>query len=136
MNIRRHSIHVTVGKTNRTFKGNHMTVCANASEIMFGLCEIVVKIRMHSLSSEFTLIRELPTCSGIQTPGVVIVPSRSTPQIIITLTLSAQEELKKINMAKLSEELSNNQHQIGPIAGMSHLKEHVIMCLLKYLRPR
>lgn len=45
MNIGRHSIHVTVGKTNRTIKGNHMTVCANASEIMFGLCEIVVKIR-------------------------------------------------------------------------------------------
>lgn len=136
MNIRRQSIHITAGKTNRTFKGNHMTVCASAREIMFGLCEIVVKIRMHSLSSEFSLNRELPTCSGTQTPGVVIVPSRSTPQIIITLTFSAHEELTKINMAKLSEELSDIQHQFGPIADMSHYKEHVIMCLLKHLLPR
>lgn len=105
-------------------------------KLCFGLCEIVVKIRMHSLSSEFSLNQELPTCSGTQTPGVVIVPSRSTPQIIITLTFSAQEELTKINMAKLSEELSEIQHQIGPIADMSHYKEHVIMCLLKHLLPR
>lgn len=121
-------------KNQQNIQANHTTVCASAREIMFGLCEIVVKIRTHSLSSEFSLNWELPTCSGIQT-GVVIVPSRSTPQIIITLTFSAQEELTKINMAKLSEELSNVQHQIGPIADMSHLKEHVIMCLLNIYYP-
>lgn len=43
-------------KNQQNIQANHMTVCASAREIMFGLCEIVVKIRMHSLLSEFSLI--------------------------------------------------------------------------------